>query len=279
MKTPEIEIKKQLAESTGYIRNSTELEPRIAVILGSGLGDFADSLSEKIKIPAAKIPHYPQSTVAGHKGFLVFGKLHGMPVLAVQGRTHYYEGHAIQNVAYVVRIMAELGIRTLLVTNAAGGVNLRFVPGDLMVIADHINFMFRNPLTGPVAQGETRWTDMNNAYDEEYIRLIEEIGLDLKIPLKKGILFSSTGPTYETASEVRMAQKFGADAVSMSTIPEVLVARSRGIRVAGISCITNLATGISKSPLSHKEVTEIANLVKTTFQRLVTETLLKLGAG
>ncbi len=271
------DIKKNVLESIEIIRKSTALKPKIAVILGSGLGDFADSLEDKIKIPTTDIPHYPRSTVEGHKGFLVFGKLDGLPVMAVQGRTHFYEGHSIQDVAYVVRIMAEIGIKALLVTNAAGGVNPRFRPGDLMIIDDHINFMFRNPLRGSVIEPETRWTDMYHAYDKEYIRIIEETGAELGIQLRKGILFASTGPTYETASEVRMAQKMGGDAVSMSTVPEVLIARSRGIKVAGISCITNMATGISKTPLSHREVTEIANRVKAKFQKLVRETIVRLG--
>ncbi|MEJ2635982.1 MAG: purine-nucleoside phosphorylase [Calditrichia bacterium] len=270
-------IKKNVRESIKYIRKSISLEPKIAVILGSGLGDFADSLEDKIKIATADIPHYPKSTVEGHRGFLVFGKLNGLSVMAVQGRTHYYEGHSIPEVAYVVRIMAEIGIKTLLVTNAAGGVNPLFKPGDLMIIDDHINFMFRNPLRGPVIEPETRWTDMYQAYDRKCIQTIEEIGLALGIPLRKGVLFASTGPTYETASEVKMAQKMGGDAVSMSTVPEVLIARSRGIKVAGISCITNMATGISKTALSHREVTEIANQVKDKFQKLIREILIKLG--
>jgi len=277
MENNTMDIQDKLRESIEFISGYKIPQTRIAVILGSGLGDFADTLENKIKIPTQMIPHYPESTVSGHKGFLVFGKLEDVPILAVQGRTHYYEGHSIQDVAYVVRIMAELGVKILFVTNAAGGVNRRFEPGDLMIIVDHINFMFRNPLRGAVVPGESRWTDMYNAYDETFIEIIEKTGLDLKIPLRKGVLFVSTGPTYETSSEVQMARRLGADAVSMSTVPEVLVARARGIKVAGISCITNLATGISTSPLSHQEVTEIANMVKEKFQQLVREVLLKLG--
>ncbi len=270
-------IRNKLQESIDFISGFKIPPTRIAVILGSGLGDFADTLEDKIKIPTREIPHYPESTVSGHKGYLVFGRLQDVPIMAVQGRTHYYEGHSIQDVAYVVRIMAGLGVKILFVTNAAGGVNPRFKPGDLMIIVDHINFMFRNPLRGAVEPGEARWPDMYNAYDETFVDIIEETGLDLQIPLRKGVLFVSTGPTYETSSEVQMARRLGADAVSMSTVPEVLVARARGIRVAGISCITNLATGISTSPLSHQEVTEIANQVKEKFQRLVREVLSKLG--
>ncbi len=251
--------------------------PRMGVILGSGLGDYADTLGDKVKISTHDIPHYPVSTVAGHQGNLVFGRSGGIAILAVQGRTHYYEGHSISDVAFVVRIMAKIGVQVLLVTNAAGGVNPHFSAGDLMIITDHINFLFRNPLQGQVVAGESRWTDMQSAYDQEYSDLVEAIGRDLRIPLKKGVLFASTGPTYETAAEVMMAKSFGADAVSMSTIPEVLVARANGIKVLGISCITNLATGISRKPLNHQEVTEIAALTKDKFQKLLSEIISVIG--
>ncbi len=249
----------------------------IGIILGSGLGDFAETLENPVKISSGDIPHYPVSTVSGHEGMLIFGTINGLRVLAVKGRTHYYEGHSIRDVSYVVRIMARLGVRLLIVTNAAGGVNPRFSPGDLMIISDHINFMFRNPLKGGVLQGESRWTDMSDAYDGHYADLMEKTGLRLGIHLKKGVLFASTGPTYETAAEVKMARKFGADAVSMSTVPEVLVARANNIKVAGISCITNMATGISLNPLSHDEVTAIARQVRTKFTQLLKEIITVLG--
>ncbi|GAB4368968.1 MAG: purine nucleoside phosphorylase I, inosine and guanosine-specific [Calditrichia bacterium] len=270
-------ISVMLKESVEYIRTFTNLEPNIGIILGSGLGDFAETLIDAVKIPTNQIPHFPTSTVVGHKGFLVAGRIENTPIWAVQGRTHYYEGHDIDKVAYVVRLLSELGIQVLLVTNAAGGVNPRFTAGDLMIIVDHINFMFRNPLRGPVVEKEVRWPDMNFAYDKQLIEIIEQAGLDLKIPLKKGVLFVSTGPTYETAAEVQMVRKFGGDAVSMSTVPEVLVARARGIRVAGISCITNPATGISQTPLSHDEVTKVAEMVKVKFQNLIKEVILRIA--
>lgn len=269
-------IETRLTESIKYINDQTQLKSEIAIILGSGLGEFADKLSEKIKIPTQQIPHFPPSTVKGHKGFLVFGRVEKIPVIAVQGRTHFYEGHQIQDVAYIVRIMAILGVKLLIVTNAAGGVNRHYKPGDLMIIRDHINFMFKNPLCGPVINNEPRWTDMYNAYDDNLSKIIEQIGMDLGIPLHKGTLFVSTGPTYETAAEVQMAKVFRGDAVSMSTVPEVLVARANGIKVVGISCITNYATGISDQSLSHSEVTEIANLVKDKFQKLIKELILRL---
>lgn len=276
MPKPRDKTLNELSESIAYIKQFTRQQPRIGLILGSGLGDFADSIKNSDRIATRDIPHYPTSTVAGHKGFLIFGEIKNVPVLGVQGRTHFYEGYSIDRVAYVVRLMAMLGINRLLVTNAAGGVNRQFNPGDLMIITDHINFLFRNPLRGTVVDNEERFPDMYNDYHSRFVDLIEEAGLDLKIPLRKGVLFVSPGPSYETAAEVRMVRRLGGDAVSMSTVPEVLVARSRGIQVAGISCITNLATGISSTRLNHNEVTEIANQVKDKFQRLVREVIVRM---
>ncbi len=269
-------LENQLSESLATIRASTDQEPRVGVILGSGLGSFADTLEGLEKIPTESIPHFPKSTVDGHHGFLVFGKLEGVPILAVQGRTHVYEGHPVEKVAYVVRVMAALGVQKLLVTNAAGGINPQFRPGDLMIIVDHINFLFRNPLRGPVFQDEPRFPDMYGNYHPPFIEMIERVGLEEGIPLRKGVLFVSTGPSYETAAEVRMIRCLGGDAASMSTVPEVLVARARGIKVAGISCITNLATGLSATPLSHEEVTEIAGQVQEKFRRLVRRVLVEM---
>ncbi len=176
-KDKHLNISTQLKESIAFLRQKVTVNPNTAVILGSGLGDYADKLEGVIKISTRDIPHYPESTVEGHQGYLVFGYLNNLPVMAVQGRTHYYEGHSIQDVAYVVRIMAELGVKNLLVTNAAGGINPRFNPGDLMIIVDHINFLFRNPLIGPVVQEEPRWVDLHNAYHSAYVNLIEQIGI------------------------------------------------------------------------------------------------------
>jgi len=271
-------IEQHLKESIAAIRQYTNLTPKFGLILGSGLGDFADTLDERVAVSTKDIPHFPHSTVSGHKGFLVFGKVENVPVVAVQGRTHFYEGHGIDKVSYVVRVMAEMGVQILMVTNAAGGTNPLYKPGDLMIINDQINWLFANPLFGRVVDGEQRWPDMNHAYDPELISVIEEVGLDMNIPLRKGTLMVSSGPTYETAAEVRMIQKLGGDAASMSTVPEVIVARARGIRVAGISCITNPGTGLSSEPLSHEEVTEIAGQVKSKFQRLVKEAIVRMDA-
>ena len=266
-----------LQESIQYINEQTQLCPGLGIILGSGLGSFADNLENKVKIPTEKIPHYPSSTVEGHHGNLVFGFWGKIPLLAVQGRTHYYEGYSIEKVTYVVRIIAALGIKTLIVTNAAGGINPRFEPGDLMLITDQINNMFHNPLRGPLSYGGPRFPDMSEPFDKKYFDLIESIALENNINLKRGILYVSTGPSYETAAEVKMISKLGGDAASMSTAPEVIVAKQEGLEVIGLTCITNRATGISETPLSHEEVTETAKLVQEKFLKLLSGIILYLG--
>ncbi len=261
---------KKLSEAVRYIRSYTDMKPRSGIILGSGLGAFADTLEHKVKIPTSKIPHYPRSTVIGHQGFLVFGSHAGVPLLAVQGRTHFYEGYPIQDVTFVVRIMQALKIPILMVTNAAGGINPYFKPGDLMLITDQVNFLFDNPLKGKLEFGEPRFPDMSDAYTAEFFERIEKIALKRNIALKRGVLWVSSGPSYETAAEVKMIRKFGGDAASMSTVPEVIVAVHGKMKTIGISCITNYATGISARKLSHTEVTDTANLVKEKFLSLVT---------
>lgn len=267
----------QLQESIDYIQTKSNLNPRIAVILGSGLGSFADTLDNKIKIPTEGIPHYPRSTVEGHSGYLVFGTWKDIPLVAVQGRTHFYEGYSIEKVTYVVRIIAQLGAETLIVTNASGGVNPVFKPGDLMLITDQINNMFQNPLRGPLKYGGDRFPDMSNPYSEKYFDLIESVAQENKIDLRRGVLYVSTGPSYETAAEVRMISKLGGDVASMSTVPEVIVANHENLDVIGLSCITNHATGISSSPLSHEEVTETAKLVQKKFLTLLSGIIQRLG--
>ncbi len=217
--------------SLDYIRSEINSNPRIAIILGSGLGSFAEKLDSVYKIPTHKIPHYPKSTVEGHAGNLVFGNWKGVDILAVQGRTHYYEGYPIEKVSYIVRIIAQLDIKVLIVTNAAGGVNPKFKPGDLMLITDHINGMFRNPLIGPIKYGGVRFPDMSDPYSIEYFSLIENVALANSISLHRGTLYTSTGPTYETAAEVKMISHLGGDAASMSTVPEVIAANQAGLKV------------------------------------------------
>lgn len=274
----QISLQEKLKESIAHIRKFTNSSSQIGLILGSGLGSFADTLEDKIYVATGDIPHYPRSTVEGHSGFLVFGNYNGISVLAVQGRTHFYEGYSMEQVTYVVRIMDMLGIAKLVVTNAAGGVNRTFKPGDLMIIEDHINMFWDNPLIGP--NGEKlgpRFPDMSTPYDNEYIKILENIGLELEIPLKKGVLFGLSGPSYETPAEVRMIRTLGGDTGNMSTVPEVIVANHCGMRVCGISCITNFAAGMGSGPLAHSEVTEVANRVKNTFTKILKELIVRVG--
>jgi len=262
----------QLQQSVDFIKNKIETIPSIAVILGSGLGTFADKLTHQTIITCQEIPHYPVSTVPGHEGRLYFGKLNGIDVLAVKGRVHLYEGYSTHQVTYSVQIMSYLGINSLIVTNAAGGVNTNFSPGDLMLIIDHINFTFENPLIGLKLDDEAnRFVDMSEPYYRSYLNLAEHVAAEMDIPLQKGVLFVSKGPCYETAAEIRMAKTLGADAVTMSTVPEVIMAVHKGMKVLGISCITNLATGISDHVLDHKEVTITANKIRDKFVLLVSE--------
>jgi len=249
---------------------------RLAIILGSGLGTFANDLADAIIIETAHIPNFPVSTVEGHEGKLVFGYWKKTPILAIKGRTHYYEGYSLKQVTFIVRILQALGIKIVIVTNAAGGVNRRLKPGDLMLITDHINFMFANPLTGPLEYGGVRFPDMSTPYAKEYLKMAEEAALSRGILLKKGTLYASSGPSYETRSEIKMIEKLGGDAVSMSTVPEVIVAKHAGLNVIGLSCITNMATGLGHSPLSHTEVTRTAQQVKKKFIYLMTGIIEKL---
>ena len=263
---------RQVQEAAAYIKEKLNgRKPEIAITLGSGLGDLAEQLTDAVQIPYGDIPHFPVSTVAGHKGQFVVGKLEGREVLCMQGRFHYYEGYDLKQVTLPVRVMKLLGIGTLIVTNAAGGINTGFRPGNLMLIEDHLNLTGENPLIGEnlEAFGE-RFFDMTVAYDREYRTLAENLAAELDIPLQKGVYAWLTGPNYETPAEIRYLRTIGADAVGMSTVPEVLVARHCGLRVCGISCITNLAAGMGEGLLSHEEVKETADRVKVDFIRLVT---------
>jgi len=262
-------LKEKVEQALEFIRQRTDLKPKAGIILGSGLGPFADTLKNRVEIPTRDIPHYPQSTVEGHAGALIFGTHKDVPLLAVKGRTHFYEGYSIQEVTFVIRIMQMLKIPLLMVTNAAGSVNPKLRPGDLMLITDHVNFLFQNPLRGPAEFGQPRFPDMSDVYTRKFFSAIDRIALDRGIALKHGVLWVNTGPTYETAAEVRMVQRFGGDAVSMSTVPEVIVAAQAGMKVIGVSCITNYATGIVAQKLSHDEVTETANRVKEKFTQLM----------
>jgi purine-nucleoside phosphorylase len=243
--------------------------PRVAVILGSGLGQLADRIERATNIPYADIPGFPSSTIVGHAGRLVAGSIETCDVIALSGRFHLYEGHSAATAALPVRVAHALGARVLFVSNAAGGVRATLRPRDLMLIDDHINLMWRNPLIGPVVDGDERFPDMSAPYDRELLSILREVALDVGVPVTEGVYAAVLGPSYETPAEVRMLRWMGADAVGMSTIPEVLTARALGMRVAGVSCITNHAAGMTAQPLSHDEVLAIGERVKEPFERLV----------
>jgi purine-nucleoside phosphorylase len=243
--------------------------PVAGVVLGSGLGGLAARISNAVAVPFAEVPGFPSATVVGHAGKVIAGTLAGRPVVALAGRFHLYEGHGAALAGFPVRVLHALGARTLFVSNAAGGIRRTFRAGDLMLIRDHLNLMFRNPLIGAVEMGDDRFPDMSAPYDDGLARQLREHAATMGVGLQEGVYGGLLGPTYETPAEVRMLATLGADAVGMSTVPEVIVARAMGMRVAGISCITNLASGISPHPLSHAEVLETTTRVAEQFEGLV----------
>ncbi len=261
-----------MERTVDYIKSRIgDFKPEIAIVLGSGLGELADEYCE-IKLAYSEIPGFPVSTVKGHNGNLVFAKVNGKNVMMMQGRFHFYEGHSMQTVTYPIKIMKKLGVETILITNAAGGVNPYFKPSSLMIIKDHINFMGTNPLIGPNDDtlGE-RFPDMSEVYTKSLREIAHTCSKNLNIPVEEGIYIALTGPTYETPAEVNMVRTLGADAVGMSTVPEAIVASYLKMKVLGISCICNSAAGISTVGLSHKEVLEAAEKAKTNFKKLVLE--------
>ncbi|WP_188206072.1 purine-nucleoside phosphorylase [Alkalibacillus aidingensis] len=265
----------QIQETQQYIESKLDgKKPTIGLILGSGLGILAEEIEGATTIPYHEIPHFPQSTVAGHKGQLVIGELKGKQVIAMQGRFHYYEGYPMEQVTFPVRVMKKLGVDQLVVTNAAGGINESFNPGDLMIIGDHINMMGDNPLIGKnIDEFGPRFPDMSQAYDRDLINQAKEAANQLGINVQQGVYVGNTGPIYETGSEVKMLRTLGGDAVGMSTVPEVIVANHAGMKVLGISCISNMAAGILDQPLSHDEVIETTEKVREQFIQLVKKTL------
>lgn len=263
----------QILEARDFIMNKLgDKKPTIGLILGSGLGVLGDVIENAIIIPYETIPHFPKSTVAGHKGQLVIGDLEGKQVIAMQGRFHYYEGYSMDIVTLPVRVMKQLGVEQIIITNAAGGVNEAFQPGDLMLITDHINLFGTNPLIGPNDdQFGPRFPDMTQAYCPKLIQLARQVAKELTMTIREGVYVGNTGPCYETPEEVRMIRTLGGDAVGMSTVPEVIVARHSGMNVLGISCISNMAAGILDEPLTHEEVIETTEKVKTSFLSFVKE--------
>src|SRR5580692_4018281 len=266
------------AAATKLILSRTPLRPRIALVLGSGLGGFADSLTDSTRVPYAEIPAFPQSTAIGHAGQMVIGKAGNVPVAAMQGRVHLYEGYSAQQVTFPVRVFGRMGIRAVILTNAAGGINLSYSQGALVVIRDHINLQGVNPLAGPNDDRfGVRFPDMTQAYAREYRAIAREEIAKLGIPQHEGVYAGLLGASYETPAEIEYLRRMGADLVGMSTVAEVIAARHMGIRVLAISCVTNMAAGIVDQPLSHAEVMETGERVKHTFEALLRAVLPRMN--
>jgi purine-nucleoside phosphorylase len=273
-------ISKQIDETLGAIRARVSAKPAIGLVLGSGLGSFADTLTNLQKLPYADLPHMARSAVVGHAGNLCFGEAAGVPIVCMQGRAHLYEGHAIASVVHGVRTMARLGVRAVLITNAAGGVDPTWAAGDLMAISDHLNLTATSPLIGP--NDDTlgpRFPDMTAAYDVELRAMLKDAAKEHGIALREGIYAWLTGPSYETPAEVRMVRGLGAQAVGMSTVPEVLALRHMGVRVGALSCITNLAAGITSNTLNHAEVEETARARRGDLVKLLGGWIARAGGG
>jgi purine-nucleoside phosphorylase len=266
---------RQVSEASQYLRRELKKKPSmpvpaLAVVLGSGLGGLADSLSARHEIPYSAIPHFPQSSVEGHSGSLLACQLKGEGILCLKGRVHYYEGHDMTQVTFPIRVLGTLGVKTLIVTNAAGGINSQYRSGDLMLIKDHIGTFVPNPLIGANENRfGPRFPDMSDAYARQLLQMAHRCARHLKIKLREGMYAGLTGPSYETPAEIQMLKRMGADAVGMSTVPDVIVARHLGMECLGISIITNLAAGISKTPLNHSAVLAAGEIVKPQLARLL----------
>jgi purine-nucleoside phosphorylase len=266
-------------QTLAFLRERVTRAPHAVLVLGSGLGGLADEIEDPVRIPFGEIPGFPRrrQELVGHAGALVVGRMEGVEVAAMQGRFHLYEGWDPADVALPIRALAALGAGAMLLTNAAGGIRPGFVPGDLMLIADHINLMWRNPLIGETVPGEQRFPDMSDPYDAAFRAAAEETARTLGIPLTQGVYAAVPGPSYETPAEIRMLARLGADAIGMSTVPEVLVARALGVRCLGISCITNLAAGLGGEKLTHDEVVEVGARVRDRLAALVRGTLPRIA--
>ena len=276
---PTPQVYEKINAAVKAIKAKAPTAPKVGVILGSGLGSLADQVQNSIVIPYTDIPHFHGTSVEGHAGRMILGDFHGVPTVFLQGRFHYYEGYPMEEVVFPTRVVCALGIETLLLTNAAGGVNTRFKPADLMIIDDHINLMGDNPLKGPhLAELGPRFPDMSEAYYAEGREILREVAKELQIPIHAGVYAGLLGPTYETPAEIRMLRTLGADAIGMSTVPETIAANHLGVRVAGVSCITNLAAGMSSQKLTHEEVIENSRIGAHNLKRLLERTIPKLVA-
>ncbi len=259
-------------ETVDYIKGKVKELPKIAIILGSGLGSLADDLEETTILPYKDIPNFPISTVEGHKGELIFGKLEGVPVIAMNGRFHYYEGYDLKQTTYPIRVFSLLGIETLILTNAAGGINTNFKKGDLMIINDQLSFFCESVLRGPnMDEFGLRFIDMSTTYDKGYINTLRDVMTNVMGYYREGVYAYMKGPTFETPAEIRALRTLGADAVGMSTVPEAVVAHHCGIKCAGITCVTNMAAGVNDEILSHDDVKETALLAEQNFKKVVKE--------
>ena len=263
-----------------FIRSRTVLRPEIAIVLGSGLGDFAEGMADAVRIPYAELPHFPRSTAIGHAGRLVIGRIASAPVAIMQGRVHLYEGYSANDVAFPMRVFGRLGIRAVILTNAAGGISGDLHPGCLVLIRDHINLQGVNPVVGPNDErfGQ-RFFDMGNAYDPEFRQIAQSEAARLGLWLGSGVYAALLGPSFETPAEIQYLKTIGADLVGMSTVPEVIVARHMGVRVLAISCVTNLAAGLSDQPISHDEVLEIGARVQKEFVALLTAVIPRIATA
>ena len=260
----------QIREAAAYLKERLAEMPQIGLVLGSGLGGYADTLEDAVKIPYSQIPNFPRPTVSGHSGALVFGRKDGKAVVAMQGRVHYYEGLTPRQITLPIRVMAALGVKTLILTNACGGVNLSFRPGDLMLICDHINFCGADPLIGEnLDEFGPRFPDISDLYTRSLRQAVKEKAAAAGIGLQEGVYLMYSGPNYETPAEIRAFRILGADTVGMSTVPEALAAGHSGMQVLGISCVTNMAAGVLPQKLSHQEVVETADRVRGTFTKLL----------
>jgi purine-nucleoside phosphorylase len=279
MSHPEPSVTVRLDETVRAVRAKvTGFTPRVGVVLGSGLGAFADGLTDLVKIPYETLPHLPASKVVGHAGNFCFGRVDDVPVVCMQGRVHLYEGHPVWQVVHGVRTMARLGVNAVLVTNAAGGLEAGWAAGDLMIVSDHLNLMYHHPLIGPNEDAlGTRFPDMTNAYDAELRAQLLEVSKAENLPLREGVYAGLLGPSYETPAEIRMLRVLGAQAVGMSTVPEVIALRHMRLRVAALSCITNMAAGLGTGELDHKEVEATAKARRADLQRLLKGWIVKAG--
>lgn len=260
-----------------FIHSRYGEEVRVGLVLGSGLGAFADELQEPVAVPYEEIQGFARSTVEGHAGRLVLGTIEGVPVAAMQGRFHYYEGYSFEEVVFPIRALGLLGVKSLVLTNAAGGINVEFSQGSLMVISDHLNLMGVNPLRGPHdARFGARFPDMSDVYSREYQEIAVAEAQEMGLELRRGIYAALSGPSYETPAEIRMLRILGADAVGMSTVPEAIIARQMGVNVLGVSCITNMAAGVLDQPINHEEVIETGARVRETFKELLRRIIPKL---